>query len=561
MTGADDSSAGTATDGGYATAPDADGDADWRTTVLTDGGLRARVAALAGGVSLSGGVSGGFALLASLLVGGQLLGLPLVVLAVAAGATVALGLAALDSGRPRVRLLGGAVLAPAAVLVLAALGVGVAFGLRSGLAAGSLAVAAVLLLAVGSFGAVLTAAPVSARALLAGTFMRYVGLLVPLTGLQLLVATVTAPATTVGALGALAFDSPEPLLAVGRALLAPRGPTALLTFLLSLVALGWLARALVGALPVVSLFPPRRRPEIAGRVDRLRATLGRAVLVGGGLATAGYVLALGAGVAAPARLGTALDPPLSGLVTGLLTSVSLRVVLLTLLGLGVAVLVGERLRRRVRRLTETDLRLAAMPPVGAAGTALATGVVVTAFTTPAAVLDSVPAPLREPVAGALDGGLVAATFLAVFASLVVLGALLLGLTVLVGSPVLPDRALGPALAATAVFGLGLLLALFGGPSALALLSAVVALVVWDAGEFATGLREELGTDAATTRGELVHVGGSLAVGAGALLVAVLLELLVASGALVPSVPDEALAAGALAIAFGTVVVLVSALRE
>ena len=94
-----------------------------------------------------------------------------------------------------------------------------------------------------------------------------------------------------------------------------------------------------------------------------------------------------------------------------------------------------------------------------------------------------------------------------------------------------------------------------------MLSAVVALVVWDAGEFATGLREELGTDAATTRGELVHVGGSLAVGAGALLVAVLLELLVASGALVPSVPDEALAAGALAIAFGTVVVLVSALRE
>jgi len=558
MTGTEPAGDETATDGGYATA---DGDADRRVATRTDGGLRARIAALAGGVSLSGGAAGVLALLASLLVGGQLLGLPLAVLAVAAGATVALGLAGLDSHRPRVRLLGGAVLAPAAVLVLAALGIGIAFGLRSGLAAGYLAVAAVLLLVAGSFAAVLTAAPVSARALLSGTFMRYIGLLVPLTALQLLVATVTAPATTVGALGDLAFDSPEPLLAVGRALLAPRGPTALLTFLLSAVALGWLARALVGALPVVSLFPPRRRPEIATRVDRIRATLGRAVLVAGALAAGGYVLALGAGVAAPARLATVLDPPLSGLVAGLLTSVSLRVVLLTLLGLGVAVLVGERLRRRVSRLTETDLRLAVLPPVGAAATALGIGAVAAALTTPAAVLDAVPAPLRAPAAGALDGGLVAATFLAIFAALVALGALLLGLTVLVGSPVLPDRALGPALAATAVFGLGLLLALFGGPSALALLAAVLALVVWDAGEFATGLREELGTDAATTRGELVHVGGSLAVGAGALLLALGLELLVASGALVPDVPDTALAAGALAIAFGTVVVLVSALRE
>lgn len=553
------------TDGGYATDRGGDasdsGTAGRRTTTGTAGGVGARLATRVSNVSLSGGTSAAFALLASLLVGSRLVGTTLALAAVAAGALVAAGLAGLDSDRPAARLLGGVVLAPAAVLVLVGLGLGVAFGLRSGLAAGYLAVVAVLLLAVGSFAAVLTAAPLDGRDLLAGTFMRVIGIIVPLTGLQLLVAALTAPESTLGAVGALAFDSPEPLLAVGRALLAPRGPLALLTFLGYVVALVWLARALVGALPIVSLFPPRRRPEIAGRVDDLRATLGRALLVTGAVGIGGYVLALGAGVAAPAKLGAVLDPPLSTVVTGLLTAVSLRVLFLTLLGLGVAVLVGERLRRRVRRLSETDFRLAAMPPLGAAATALALGVVLELLFTPADVLSMVPAAVEPPVANVLESGLLPATFLAVFASLVVLGGLLLVLAVLVGSPALPDRALGPALAATGVFGLGILLSLFGGPAALSVLAAVVALVVWDAGEFATGLREELGTDAHTKRGELVHVGGSLAVGSGALVLALALELLVASGAVVPAVPDMALGAGALAIAFGTVVVLVSALRE
>jgi hypothetical protein len=546
-------------DGGYA-SDDRDGSRS-TTASAPASGVGDRLAALAADVSLSGGTSAVLALLASLLVGAQLVGLRLAALAVAAGTLVALGLAGLDSDRPLARLLAGAVLVPASILVLAGVGVGIAFGLRSGLAAGYLAVAAVLLLAVGSFAAVCTAAPVDGRGLLAGTFMRVIGIIVPLTGLQLLVAAATAPASTLAAVGALAFDSPEPLLAVGRALLAPRGPTALLTSVCYLVALVWIARALVGALPVVAVFPPRRRPEIAARVDDLRATLGRALFGTAAVGIGGYILALGAGVAAPARLGAALDPPLSGLVTGLLTAVSLRVLLLTLLGLGVAVLIAERLRRRVRRLSETDVRLAAMPPLGAAGTALGLGVVLELLLTPAAVVRMLPPALEGPAAGVLDGGLLAAAFLAAFASLVVLGALLLGLAVLVGSPALPDRALGPALAATGVFGLGLMLAVFGGPSALSVLAAVVALVVWDAGEFAAGLRTELGTDAHTRRGELVHVGGSLAVGVAALWLALALELLVASGAIVPMVPDTALAAGALAIAFGTVVLLLSALRE
>lgn len=544
--------------------PDASGGGQSTGAIPTlgdhDGVLGTLLSAL-GRTQLSAFVAGLVTLLAALLVGQQLLGTRLTLVALAAGGTLALGLYALNSSRPHVLLGGGALMAPAGVLVTAALAVGVGFALQTARAVGHLAEVTVLLLVLGSFAAVVTAVPLGEREVIGGAFMRFIGMLVPLTVLQLLVVTVVAWETVAVFLANLVLDSPEPLLAVGRTLLAPRGSTALLTFLLYVVVLLYLVRSLIGALPIVNLFPPRQRPEIASRVETVRTQLGRALLVAGGLSFAGYLGALATGLSAPASLAQALPAPLDGIVFALLTATWLRAIFLTLLGALLAVLVGERLRRRVRRLSEADLLRLSMPPIGAAAVALVAAISISAVVTPAQVLAQLPPAGASAVEPILRSGLVPATLLFVFGSLIALGALFVALTMVIGTPVVPERALGPALASTAVFVLALVLVLFGGSPALAFLAAVVAMVVWDTGEYAVGLREELGVEADTARGELVHIGGSLVVGLLALVAAFALQLFVASDLAVSSVPDTTLAAGALTLAFLTTVVLVSALRE
>lgn len=44
------------------------------------------------------------------------------------------------------------------------------------------------------------------------------------------------------------------------------------------------------------------------------------------------------------------------------------------------------------------------------------------------------------------------------------------------------------------------------------MTAAGAFTLWDIGEYADGIRTELGRDVATIRAELVHVGGSLLTG-------------------------------------------------
>jgi hypothetical protein len=544
--------------------PDASGSSSPGAAIPTLGtreGVLGTLLSALGRTQLSALVAGLATLLVALLVGQQLLGTRLTLVALAAGGTLALGLYALNSSRLHVLLAGGALMTPAGVLVAAALAVGVGFALQTARAVGHLAEVTVLLLVLGSFAAVVTAVPLGEREVIGGAFMRFIGMLVPLTVLQLLVVTVVAWETVAVFLATLVLDSPDPLLAVGRTLLAPRGSTALLTFLVYAIALLYLARSLIGALPIVNLFPPRQRPEIASQVETIRTQFGRALLVVGVLSFAGYLAALVTGVAAPAALAQQLPAPLDGVVFALLTATWLRAVFLTLLGALLAVLVGERLRRRVRRLSEADLLRLSMPPIGAAVVAFVAAIGVSAATSPAQVLSQLPSAAAATAEPLLRSGLVPATLLLVFGSLIALGALFVLLTVVIGTPVVPERALGPALASTAVFALALVLVLFGGSPALAFLAAVVAMVVWDTGEYAVGLREELGFEAVTARGELVHIGGSLVVGLLVLVVAFALQLFVTSEFAVASVPDTTLAAGALTLAFLTTVVLVSALRE
>lgn len=526
----------------------------------TGDGVVATLAETAAGIQLSALSGGVVAVLAALVVGWQLLGVRLTVVSSVSGVLLAAGLYALRSERVSVLFAAGALLTPASMGLAIALGIGVAFGLDVGQPAGHLASVTVLLLVGSGFGAVLTAVPLDEGTVLAGAFMRFVGMLVPLTVAQVVVVAIAAWESVVRSLARLVVDSPEPLLALGRALLAPTGSVALLTLLLYGLLLLFLFRLVLRSIPIVKLFPPRQRPMATARLDRLVGRLGWALLAATGGAIVLFAVAVVAGVATPAaladRFGAVATP-----AVWLLTTVWVRALFVLAIGTMAAILVSERLRRRVRRLSEADLLRQGTPPLGAFVTAFLFGVVADLLLSSEELLARAPASVRPTVESLLGGGVVTAVLVVAFGALILAGVAFVSLSLLVSSPILPERALGPTIASAAVFALALLLVLFGGSSLVAFLAVAAALVVWDTGEFATGLREELPSSAATTRGELVHVGASLVVGLLAVVGALLLALLVASDLLVPSVPDTTLAAGAVILAFGTTIVLLSSLRE
>lgn len=519
-----------------------------------------RVSDLLGEVRLSAATSGVGALVAALLVGRQLVGTRLAAAALLAGVGLAGGLYALNSDRPGVLLAGGVALTPAALLLVAALGVGVGFGFRTGTPVGHLASLVVLLLSTGGFAAVVTTVPLSELDVLAGSFPRLVALLVPAGVVGVVTGAVAASGSVAVFLANLVVDSPEPVLGVARTLLAPTGSTALLTALLYVVAVMYLLRLVVASLPVATLFPPRRRPMVGTRVDAATDALGRATLLTGSVGAVVYAAALATGTATPDAIAGRLGAPVGGVVAALLTAVWLRVAVLIVAGVLVALLVGERVRRLVRRRSEADLLRQVLPALGATVATLVVGVVLTLVVSVDAVTARVPSALAPTATTFLSNGVFPAALTVAFASLVFVGVVFVLVTTLAGSPLLPRRALGPAMAAGTVFALALVLVFFGGTSLLAFAAAAFALVVWDAGEFATGLREDLPAGAETIRAELVHVGASVGVGVVAVVGAGTLDRLVTSGLLSPA-SETALAAGALALAFATVVVLLSVLRE
>ncbi|WP_336000889.1 DUF7519 family protein [Halorientalis halophila] len=524
-------------------------------------GILAAAFETVGGTQLSGVVGALVAILAAALAGGQLLGSRLTVASLLAGGLLAAGLYGLRSDRVAVLFAAGALLTPAAVAFAVALGVGLAFGLDVGRPVGHLAALIVVLLAGTGFGAVLTAVPLREGAILAGSLMRFVGMLVPLTVAQVLVVAVAAKESVVVVLARLVVDSPDPLLALGRALLAPSGGTALLTFLLYVVLVLYLFRLVLRSIPVATLFPPRQRPMVTARLDRVGTRLGRLLLGVTAAAVCLYVAAAVAGVHAPAALAGVLGDAVGGPLVWLLTTLWVRTLFVIAIGTMGAVVVAERLRRRVRRLSEADLLRQGMPPLGAFVVALVLGLGLDLLVSADELLATAPPTVRPAAESLLAGGVVTAVLVVAFAALILAGLTFVALAVLVSSPVLPERALGPTLSSAAAFGLAMLVVLFGGSSLVAFVVVAAAVVVWDAGEFATGLREELPAGAASTRGELVHVGGSLAVALLAVVGALVLALLIASEAIVPAASDAALAAGAVTVAFGTTLLLLSSLRE
>ena len=505
---------------------------------------------------VSDAASGTLTLVAVVIVGTRLFGGRLTALAAAGGVCFALGLVALASDRVRSLFVGGFVVVPAAVLLTAALGAGVDFGAGAATPLGHLTGIAVLLVAGGAFAATFTIVPSGAATLLATSFGRLFGLFGPILAVGLVAAAaIFGDASFVTR---LAVDSPDPILAVANLLLAPTESLALLTVALYVVLSLYALRIAVVALPFTKLAPPRQRPAVSARTHEAGTALGWATLVTAGVSVALYAAAVLSGTATPGAIARLLGPPVGDIVADLLTAVWLRVTLVVWLGLVGAVLLAERVRRRVRRYSSADFRRYGFAATGVLTAVLAAGIALE-YVVPAERLRSqvlaVGHPAIEPL---LDGGVFPAVVLVTVAALVVAGALLTVLLVLGASPIVPERALAPALGAGTVFALALVLAFLGGSAALAVVAVVLSILVWDTGEYATGLREELPDCAATMRGELVHAGASVGIGVLAVVVAMAVDAVIERGLVAPAMSSMASIAGALAAV--TAVALLSTLR-
>jgi predicted membrane protein len=131
-----------------------------------------------------------------------------------------------------------------------------------------------------------------------------------------------------------------------------------------------------------------------------------------------------------------------------------------------------------------------------------------------------------------------------------------------------DRVAGPALAAGGLFLAAAFAATSNASLPLVLGSLVAALVVWDAGEFATTLGSEVGRRARTRRVELLHALGALSVGAVGAVAAGWVAQAAPFGAAAGGTTGGGATAGgelgglsvALSVAVVAVVLLVAALR-
>lgn len=445
-------------------------------------------------------------------IGSRLVGAELAALAMGAGLGAAVATRLLASRRPIVRGLGGVVAVPVAVLVsspallagaLALSSSGV--GLFAGLAVWALVVAA------------LAAGLVSWERLGDGGVRRAAtGTTLTAIGVVGVVALRILPDSGARELaGAAAMD----LFGVaGDVLIAADGSWPVVSFVGLLLATAFASSRTLGYLPVERLVPPDRRGRLAEAIARVRrgcSLLSRAALALGLAAVAAplAIQEIDAMPLSPAALRTILPAPAGDALAALVTASGLRVALGAVLLFVLSVALLEWIRRFLGANVAHVLARLVAPSVGGALVAL---VLARAFSSMALAADiegllegAAPSSVVELI-GAFPAFALAA--LALVIALGSLSSLLWSVVSLRLIRVLPPRAIGAALAAGAVFLLAIALAVVG-QVAVAIVTATGAFVLWDIGEYADGVRTELGRDAATTRAELVHVGGAALTGA------------------------------------------------
>ncbi|UHQ95036.1 DUF7519 family protein [Haloterrigena alkaliphila] len=491
-----------------------------------------------------------------LVVGSRLAGPELAGLAMAAGLGAAVVTMLLGSDSPAVRGFGGALAVPVSVLVSSPALLATALTLRSS-GVGPFAGLAVWALVVAALAAGLVSwdrlGDGGVRRGATGTGLATVGVIV------VLVLRVVPESAVRERAGEAATD----LLGVaGDVLVAADGRWAVVTFAALLLVAARASSQTLTYLPVERLVPPDRRGALAAGLARCHRACSWATR--GALALG--IVAIVAPAASqrfssmpvtPGELRTELPAPAGDALAGLVTASGLRIALLGLLAFVVTLALLEWSRRALGGNVARLLARLLAPVVGGGVVAL---VLARALSETAVEADlqgllegAAPASVVE-LLGAFPAFALAAVLL-VF-TLGSLSSLLWTVTMLRVVRILPARAIGPALAAGAVFVLAVGLTVVGRVEP-AIATATGAFVLWDIGEYADCIRTELGRGAATMRAELVHVGGSLLTGA-----------VVAGGTVTcyrwaatdVSVTDPAHAAGAVGAGLLAVVLVAWALR-
>ncbi|WP_201293955.1 DUF7519 family protein [Natronorubrum halalkaliphilum] len=447
-----------------------------------------------------------------LLVGSRLVGLELAGLATGAGLGAALATMLLASDRPVVRGFGGAVAVPVAVFVSSPM-----------LLAGALAVASS---GVGFFAglsvwaliiAALAAGLVSWDRLGSGGVRRgATGTMLAAFGVLAVVVLRIVPESAVrDRAGTAAMDV---LGSAGEILVAAADSWAVVSFAGLLLVAAFASSRTLGYLPLERLVPPDRRGSLAAGIERSRWGCSLAVRVAIALTVAAFAASsvtdrIESVPIAPAELCSALPAPAGDVIATLVTSSGVRIALLSLVAVTLSLALLEWVRRVLGRNVARVLARLVAPAIGGAAVALvlARGLSETALEADLeGALEGTAPPSVVELLGAFPAFAIAAAILV--AALFVLSSLLWSVAMLRALRILPARAIGAALAAGAVFCLAVGLAVVGQVEP-AILTATGAFVLWDIGEYADGVRTELGREAATLRAELVHVGGSLLTGA------------------------------------------------
>lgn len=440
-------------------------------------------------------------------------------LAGAAGLCLAVTLVATNSGNPLIAGSGVITAVFGGITTLLMVGFLVFLLLQEGFF-GLFAGVGLLALALASLGAFLTPVrTLSAKALLRTNLFVLAGVV----GVVALLAVQVLPRAELREQAAAATSA---LGAEAVGLLVSVDPAhALATFfiLLSIALLS--VGLLVASLPIERLLPPDRRQTVVEAIETaqrwrsltVRGCFALGVIAGGGLLL--NALAIQTGEAAALQpytrllrtdvlLGT-LPSPLDGLVVGVVTAQSLRLLFVIVTTISVGLLALQRLIRLLRRGWGWLLVRLAAPvaggiiaaiPVGYAASQLAVMEQLVAAAPPAIPPELIE--FAESIPSFAAGTAVVLVLLAVF--FVPLGALAGLKTVFV----LPSRAGSVALASIGLIGVAVA-AVIVDLIGFAMLAAAAGLCVWDIGEFSTGLREELPASSPTLRAETVHTTGSL----------------------------------------------------
>ena len=253
-------------------------------------------------------------------------------------------------------------------------------------------------------------------------------------------------------------------------------------------------------LPIRQLTPRSKRDAVDTTLGRIRLASTVVALA----SLAGVIVAVGLAILGVLSLVYGLVPPISTLFQAL----SAAPVVVVVLGIGLVALAGGVVALLIRRLTRpVDRRTNRVIVPFVAGLFLTIGMLPFTFS-----LLPVPFPPLVAIVLVIVGPI---------------GLYLLGWTLVIAEylGVLPSRAGGPALAAGGMVVATIGTALAGLPGPVVLVTAAVAMVVWDVSAFGLGVTAELGHMPETRRLELFHALIVLGVGVAAVVGLSLLDLL------------------------------------